>query len=298
MVLDALGVTSVAAVVGGSMGGMSTLEWPLCTPTGYVKNVIPIATSAYHNAWGISWAEAQRQCLYADPLYDNGFYTPTPSKQPANGLAAARMVAMLTYRSGPSFEDRFGRKSAEPKHPDSVSPKSLIAISGRRLDYVERKRPVFSAQSYLQYQGEKFVHRFDANCYIHLTRKIDHHDVTRDRISHPIHGTDTVELTQALSTVFSKIPPRALVIGIESDVLFRPEQQRILANALPDASLEILKSSEGHDGFLLEFEILDRLFQRHLRERCSWIYDGLPLESQGPVAAKKDSLFGEVESAW
>lgn len=73
LVLDALGVHSVAAVVGGSMGGMSTLEWPLCTPMGYVNAIIPIATSADHSAWGISWAEAQKQCIYADSNYQDGY---------------------------------------------------------------------------------------------------------------------------------------------------------------------------------------------------------------------------------
>ncbi|KAF8664339.1 hypothetical protein AX16_000760, partial [Volvariella volvacea WC 439] len=106
LVLDHLGVHSVAVVIGGSMGGMAVLEWPLCTPPGYVKHVIPLATSARHSAWCISWGEAQRQSIYSDPGYLNGYY----QKQPASGLAAARMSALLTYRSRDSFESRFGRK--------------------------------------------------------------------------------------------------------------------------------------------------------------------------------------------
>lgn len=81
-VLDALGVQSVAAVIGGSMGGMTTLEWPLCTAPGYVKSIIPIATAADHSAWGISWAETQRQCIYSDPKFDDGYYDPLPEGNP------------------------------------------------------------------------------------------------------------------------------------------------------------------------------------------------------------------------
>ena len=89
------------------MGGMAALEWPLCCPKGYVQHLIALATSARHSAWCISWGEAQRQSIYSDPLYEDGFY----SAQPASGLAAARMSALLTYRSRDSFESRFGRKA-------------------------------------------------------------------------------------------------------------------------------------------------------------------------------------------
>ncbi|TFY78710.1 hypothetical protein EWM64_g5300, partial [Hericium alpestre] len=105
LVLDHLGISSVAVVIGGSMGGMAVLEWPLCTPQGYVKHIIPIATSARHSAWCISWGEAQRQSIYSDPIYGDGYY----KAQPSSGLAAARMAALLTYRSRDSFESRFGR---------------------------------------------------------------------------------------------------------------------------------------------------------------------------------------------
>ncbi len=109
LVLDSLGVRSVAVAIGGSMGGMTVLEWPLCTPPGYVRHVIPIATAARHSAWCISWGEAQRQSIYSDPSYNDGYYN--LEKQPQSGLAAARMAALLTYRSRDSFESRFGRKS-------------------------------------------------------------------------------------------------------------------------------------------------------------------------------------------
>jgi homoserine O-acetyltransferase len=288
-VLDALGVNSIAAVVGGSMGGMATLEWPLCTPSGYVKNIIPISTSVDHDAWGISWAEAQRQCVFADPAFQDGLYLPTPETQPASGLSAARMVAMLTYRSSPSFTSRFGRNPSQ-----SV----LKASQTTNIHSIGRKQeaPAFTAQSYLQYQGQKFVARFDANCFIHLTRKMDLHDVTRGRAK----GLDKDGLLRnlALSQVFQHAPPNALVVGIVSDVLFTPEQQEVLVSTLPDASLIMIPSPEGHDGFLLEFEVLGPLIDHHMRERCPWIYVGPPLITDQSTKLVKDSVFGEVESGW
>lgn len=116
LVLDALGVQTVAAVVGGSMGGMAALEWPLCTSPGYFNTIIPIATSADHSAWGISWAETQKQCIHADANYQDGYYD--MSHSPTAGLAAARMIAILTYRSCVSFDRRFGRNSIQKRtHP-------------------------------------------------------------------------------------------------------------------------------------------------------------------------------------
>ena len=109
LVLQALGIRSVAIVIGGSMGGMAVLEWPLCAPAGFVRHIVPIATSARHSAWGISWGEAQRQSIYSDPRYRDGDYP--PDDPPETGLAAARMAALLTYRSRDSFEDRFARKT-------------------------------------------------------------------------------------------------------------------------------------------------------------------------------------------
>jgi homoserine O-acetyltransferase len=307
LVLDALNVNSIAAVVGGSMGGMATLEWPLCTPAGYVKNIIAISTSVDHDAWGISWAEAQRQCVFADPAYEDGYYHPTPATQPASGLSAARMVAMLTYRSSPSFGTRFGRASANKDHlkkPQSstcgIPPAPAILQlhnTNAEAEVLKRKSqaPKFTAQSYLQYQGQKFVNRFDANCFIHLTRKMDHHDVTRDRIR---PAWEASSRNSALSNVLSVVPTQALVVGIVSDVLFTPEQQEVLVNALPDASLVMIPSPEGHDGFLLEFEILGPLIEDHLKERCPWIYEGPPLAVESSMKVVKDSVFGEVESGW
>ncbi|OHW98027.1 homoserine o-acetyltransferase [Colletotrichum incanum] len=301
LVLDALGVKSVAAVVGGSMGGMTTLEWPLCTPPGFVRNIVPIATAADHSAWGISWAETQRQCIYSDPKFDDGYYDPTPEGQPSAGLAAARMIAMLTYRSCMSFDSRFGRKPprrpSKPQEPPLDLPRTDVPpmgtqSRGKSLVAQQRRDPSFSAQGCLHYQGEKFIKRFDANCYLHITNKMDSHDVSYGRTRSC--GDD------GIAEVLSNVPSGALVIGVETDALFLPEQQRRLAAHLPGASLSILKSSDGHDGFLLEFEQLDILIQSHLRSNLQDLYNVVYDSEEYPKldinTVADESLTGELES--
>jgi homoserine O-acetyltransferase len=116
------------------MGGMTTLEWPLNTPSGFVRHIIPLATSARHSAWCISWGEAQRQSIYSDPDYGDGYYYSLPdgtidlSHQPTRGLGAARMSALLTYRSRDSFESRFGRRAGL----ENKVPKGGVRIMGGR----------------------------------------------------------------------------------------------------------------------------------------------------------------------
>ncbi|KAF9643674.1 homoserine O-acetyltransferase [Thelephora ganbajun] len=339
-VLDHLGVASVAVVIGGSMGGMAVLEWPLCTPPGFVRHIIPIATSAHHSAWCISWGETQRQCIYSDPEYEDGYY----EVQPASGLAAARMVALLTYRSRDSFESRFGRKvqverkkfngrggekannptnSATTAATDGNTTTSTLANMGNgdpRAHHNDGNRsggnrtsatsensrpPIFSAQSYLRYQGDKFVARFDANCYVHLTRKLDTHDIARGRRrtdSGPSQkdGDQTQKTEEALAEVLRTLPPRALVIGIETDGLFTPSEQRLIASHVPDAELVIVPSPEGHDGFLLEFELINGHILKFLKKEFPEFYlhgEGVDVEPEPTEGfeVKKASMFGEAE---
>ncbi|KAF1985608.1 homoserine O-acetyltransferase [Aulographum hederae CBS 113979] len=314
LVLDALGVNSVASVIGGSMGGMATLEWPLCTPVGYVKNIVPIATSAFHSAWGIAWSEAQRQCISADADFKDGWYDPTPAGQPRKGLATARVVGMLTYRSAGSFDERFGRrkqragmgKKVVTASKDSGLLTPPLSDSGSTDDTtvfldstVEESSSMFSAQGYLRYQGEKFLARFDTNCYLHMLAKMDSHDVTRGRI--PSRMDDDYDITdEDLKDVFKNVPSGALVVSVGSDVLFRPEQQRQLARCLPDAKFVALESDDGHDGFLLEFEALGRLIEDHLREKLPHFYlkDLSDTAEHIKVDERKDSVFGEAEETF
>ena len=304
------------------MGGMTVLEWPLCTPPGYVRRIIPLATSARHSAWCISWGEAQRQSIYSDPDYQDGFYT----SQPASGLAAARMSALLTYRSRDSFENRFGRKPqtnqplsgtltppASPKlseadealaaHNDGLrNPKPRQSNNNINQDEkiqspTPPRHPIFSAQSYLRYQGEKFTARFDANCYIHITRKLDTHDVARNRI---IEGIVDEASPLALIKVLSTLPSRALVISIATDGLFTTSEQRELAAHIPHAELVVIHSPDGHDGFLLEFEQINTHILGFLKREFPGYYDGKDGGDNGAMvdedfAIKKTSVFGEAE---
>ena len=314
------------------MGGMAVLEWPLCTPPGFIRHIIPLATSARHSAWCISWGEAQRQSIYSDPDYDDGYYV--PGKQPHAGLAAARMAALLTYRSRDSFESRFGRKPQKmedggiitpprsPRHPAEealathndghrnakpragrsihpsrpVSPNSTVnpSIPASSSSPTSSSRPpIFSAQSYLRYQGDKFISRFDANCYIHITRKMDTHDIARGRYN--VQSPE--DESHALATVLSTLPPRALVIGVQTDGLFMVSEQREIAEHIPDAELVIINSPDGHDGFLLEFEQINTHILRFLKREYPEYYekalDDTPIEG---FEIKKTSVFGEAEA--
>ena len=299
LLLDHLGVESVAVVIGGSMGGMAVLEWPLCTPPGYVRSVIPLATSARHSAWCISWGEAQRQSIYSDPTYLDGYYT----SQPASGLAAARMSALLTYRSRDSFESRFGRRPqldananttlTPPASPKSVNTDDAVLVHNDGLrkrkpqNDVPQTQNIFSAQSYLRYQGEKFSARFDANCYIHITRKLDSHDVARGRID----PSDENGLAKVLAT----LPSRALVISIASDGLFTPFEQREIADHIPEAELVVIPSTDGHDGFLLEFKQINTHVLRYLRREFPHYYEVEVEQIDQDFSIKKTSVFGEAE---
>ncbi|KAI9666995.1 MAG: homoserine O- acetyltransferase [Trizodia sp. TS-e1964] len=346
LLLDDLGVVQIAVVVGGSMGGMLTLEWAYFGKD-YVRSIIPIATSSQHSAWGISWGEAQRQSIYCDPKYEDGYYS--FEDPPLAGLGAARMSALLTYRSRDSFESRFGR-SIPGKDPTNNAPRPLtpteshwaVHNDGHKNAKSARLAPVsngygpkgtngalqshvelaytdpqfsqarvsasraeasnistqskntstyFSAQSYLRYQGDKFVKRFDANCYIAITRKLDTHDVSRHRVD----SQSPNRIAEALS--FIEQP--TLVIGIESDGLFTYSEQEELAAGIPNAKLRKIDSPEGHDAFLLQFEQVNT----HI---LAFLKDALPAIMERPVTpadpgkqdankAPKHSMIGEAE---
>jgi homoserine O-acetyltransferase len=359
LVLDDLGVKQVAVVIGGSMGGMLVLEFAYFGKD-YVRSIIPIATSARYSAWGISWGEAQRQSIYSDPKYEDGYYP--FDDPPSAGLGAARMSALLTYRSRDSFEARFGRQIPDPlrrqtingrqrvepqshEHwaihndghrnarsprpsrvnsrattpqvdgssipldpefsntPQTSTPETLTPPS--TADGAKYRTPTyFSAQSYLRYQGEKFIKRFDANCYIAITRKLDTHDVSRGRLPLTAHYPTAAEQVRA---ALSQIEQPTLILGIQSDGLFTFAEQQELAAAIPNAVLKSIESSEGHDAFLLEFEQVNRHLVKFLVETLPDIMSREPdLEVQKAgvegMAATKTSTFGEAEvddiTAW
>lgn len=270
LVLQRLGVTQVAVVVGGSMGGMTALEYLYFGPE-FVRSAIVLAACAYHSAWAISWGEAQRQSIYADAKYRGGYYS--FEDPPKTGLSAARMAALLTYRSRNSFDAKFGRAEPNPLvHRSSDVPDESTVDETRDRYSVHNhgnklsKEPVsyrpkaaqnyFTAQSYLRYQGERFVERFDANCYITITRKLDTHDVARGR-------GPTIEAALGM------IKQPVLVIGVPSDGLFTFSEQELLKQYIPNSKLRKITSPEGHDAFLLEFREINDMVLNFCVENLS-----------------------------
>jgi homoserine O-acetyltransferase len=236
ILLDALGVEFIELVTGPSLGGMQVLEWALMYPE-RVGSVVPIGVGGRHSAWCIGISEAQRAAIAADPKWKDGYYS--DDAPPEQGLSAARMMAVCTYRSWDSFEQRFGRE---------------LRDDGQ-----------FQVQSYLRHQGTKINQRFDANTYVTLTHAMHTHDLARGRDDYP--------------DVLRSIEQPALVVSVSSDTLYPPEEQRYLAEYLPNAQYEILDCPHGHDGFLIETETLGRMIvdfrdQRQAHERLRIIRSG------------------------
>ncbi len=224
---DQLKVSSFASVIGGSMGAMQVLEWPLMYPE-RVRSIVPIAIGARHSAWAIGLNEVARRAITSDPKWNNGNYA--PDEQPETGLGLARAVAMLSYRSFDSLEAKFGRQRVG-------ATRDLLGVS-------------FEIESYLSYQGVKLVKRFDANTYIYITKAMDDHDITEGR--------------GRLPSVLKRIKQKALVMGISSDVLYPETEQKQLMDYLPNASYVRINSPHGHDAFLIEFPQLAVRLRRFL----------------------------------
>jgi homoserine O-acetyltransferase/O-succinyltransferase len=223
MLIDHLGIESLFAVLGGSMGGMQVLEWA----SSYKDRVfaaMPIATSHKHSAQNIAFHEVGRQAIMADPAWAGGRYRQT-NASPEKGLAVARMAAHITYLSEPALQRKFGRKLQDRDAPTF----SFDAD--------------FQVESYLRYQGSSFVERFDANSYLYLTRAMDYFDLAAD------HGG-------VLAKAFEGTKTRFCVVSFTSDWLFPTQDSRAIVHALNAAGARVsfveIDSDKGHDAFLLE----------------------------------------------
>lgn len=219
LLCDYLDIRKIELAIGGSMGGMQVLEWLIMDNR--VQKAKLIAMGKAHSAWAVGVSEAQRRAIFADPNWNNGNYA--HEKPPSDGLAAARMMAMMMYRSAPAFERRFGR------------------------NLQSENTSQFQVSSYLNYQGDKLVKRFDANTYVRLTKAMDTHDVSRNR------GT--------FEKVLRNVNIPVLVVGITSDVLYPIDEQKQLADLLPNGVFAELDSDEGHDAFLIEFSKMADLYK-------------------------------------
>jgi homoserine O-acetyltransferase/O-succinyltransferase len=223
MLLDHLGIESLFAVAGGSLGGMQVLQWTASYPQ-RVFAALPIATGTRHSAQNIAFHEVGRQAVMADPEWRGGRYL-LEHTNPRRGLAVARMGAHITYLSDAALHRKFGRK------------------------FQDRSNPTFSfdadfeVESYLRHQGSSFVERFDANSYLYLTRAMDYFDLAAD-------------YDGVLARAFKNTPTRFCVISFTSDWLFPTSESRATVHALNAAGARVsfaeITTDKGHDAFLLD----------------------------------------------
>lgn len=234
--IDHLGIKRLLAVAGGSMGGMQALQWAIDYPD-RVAAVIPIATSGRLNVQGVAFDIVGRHAIYGDKNWGKGLYL-NKKKTPSEGLAVARMLAHITYLSEESMFKKFGRDLQSKER------------------YGSDFSPDFEVESYLRYQGESFIKRFDANSYIYITKAIDYFDLYRD------YGS--------LQKAFEKVKSRFLVLSFTSDWLYTTEQSKEIVCALKLNQKHItfceIESSYGHDAFLLRNSIMEKMVSDFLAQ--------------------------------
>ncbi|TFC42473.1 homoserine O-acetyltransferase [Cryobacterium sp. TMT1-21] len=234
---DRLGIDRWAAVIGGSMGGMHALEWAIGAPSRVARLAI-LAAPPVTTADQIGLNSVQMEAVRCDPCFRFGdYYDAADGDGPTRGLALARRMALLNYRSPEELNLRFERG-----WQSEISP---IGAGGR-----------FAVESYLDFHGNKFTRRFDANSYLVLVEAMNSHDVGRGR--------------GGVASALSLITARTVVVGIDSDRLFPVEGQRLIAAHLPGnidgTDAVVIRSDYGHDGFLIENEAVGAQLSRVLTE--------------------------------
>ncbi|AQZ61811.1 Homoserine O-acetyltransferase [[Actinomadura] parvosata subsp. kistnae] len=244
--LDALGIERLAAVAGGSLGGMQALQWAVLYPD-QVDAVIPIASTHALHPQGVAWNAIAREAILRDPAWQGGRYHGT-GRAPDAGMGIGRMVGHITYLSAPALEAKFGRR--------------LRSGDGPGYTITE---PEFEVEGYLRHQAEAFVKRFDANTYLYTSRALTYFDLARQ------HGGGS--LARALEGVSA----RTLLIAFSSDWLYPPSASEEIAGALralgKPVELEVIEAPYGHDCFLLEearqTPVIRRFLAQPVQERGS-----------------------------
>ena len=235
--LDSLGIRRLRLVLGGSIGGMQALEWAIYDPA-RVERAAIIGVAPL-SAMGLALNHLQRQAIQNDPDWDGGYYL--PQKPPRQGLSLARQIGMLSYKSAALFDERFARQpNRNGENPWGHDDQGGGLIGGR-----------FDIAGYLDYQGARFIDRFDANAYLAIMRTMDTWD--------PLNGHASPE------EAFGRIRARLIFIGISSDWLFPPASVKEFADLIRSAGVSAeyreMFSSHGHDAFLAEQAELLRLLQ-------------------------------------
>jgi homoserine O-acetyltransferase len=234
--LDALGIARIRAIIGGSIGGQQALEMALAFPE-RVERVVVLAAASRLSAQGVAFNAVARYCILNDPNFDGGDYYGR-DKGPDAGLAAARMLAHITYLSDEGMHEKFGRRLQR-----NGDQKAGFGIE-------------FAVESYLDYQGRAFVERFDANSYLYITRAMDYYDAAA-----AWGGGSLVEACR-------RVKASALVVSFDSDWLYPPADCRGLALALTRTGTRVtyaeVPSRFGHDSFLVETQKVGRLLRSFL----------------------------------
>ncbi|UMZ72616.1 homoserine O-acetyltransferase MetX [Natranaerofaba carboxydovora] len=232
--MDVLGIKRWYAVAGGSIGGMQALEWAIMYPEKLEKTIV-IAAPFWLNSHAIGYNWIGIRAIKQDRNFHQGYYYKY-GVRPDEGLALARMAAMLTYKSGELLTERFDRQ-------------------GKDVRYGEAE---YEVESYLEHQGEKFINRFDANSYLTLVDAMNSHDVRL-----PYNG----DLKKALSRIKAKV----LLVGIEEDLLYPPSLKEYMKDELRKASVDVeheeFSSPHGHDAFLVEFNKLAKVIKPFLEKK-------------------------------
>ena len=233
--MDHLEIGKILSVVGGSIGGMQVLEWCIRYPD-MVQSAIPLASTTKHSALTIAFNEVARQAIMADPNWNRGDYY--SGRKPDLGLAVARMIGHITYLSDESMRLKFGRRLQD------------------KSDFSFNFDADFQVESYLRYQGRKFVDRFDANSFLYITKAADYYDLERQ------HGDGSSV------TAFSKTMAKFLVVSFTSDWLYPTYQSRAMVQAMKKNGLDVsfceIEAEWGHDAFLLPSERLNALVRGFL----------------------------------
>lgn len=236
LLLQQLGIEQLAAVVGGSFGGMQVLEWGVLFP-GHVERCIVIAAAARLNTQALAFDIVGRSAITQDPDWQGGDYYGQARRQPVSGLAQARRIAHITYLSQEMMADKFGRD----RRPEWVNAGPDFQAEAQRLF-----RTTFEVESYLDHQGAKFVERFDANSYLQITRAMDEYDL--------------IERCGSLAEAFAPTRSRFLIVALSGDWLFTPEQSEAMVEALVKLGKPVsychLDAPAGHDAFLTHIEQL------------------------------------------
>jgi homoserine O-acetyltransferase len=223
--LDALGIARLAAIAGGSLGGMQALEWAVLYPES-VDAIVVIASTHALQPQGVAWNAVARNAIMADPDWQGGHYYGT-GRAPNAGMGVARMVGHITYLSAKSLGDKFGRR--------------LQFADDIRYTITE---PEFEVENYLRHQAQSFVKRFDANTYLYTSRALTYFDLARQ------YGRGR------LADAVGSVRARTLLIAFSSDWLYPPSGSEELAEALrardKQVELHVIEAPYGHDCFLLE----------------------------------------------